>query len=256
MHKIIYSLFVLIIYQGILLSQDNNDLSDIRNERKKYRMKSLSIFGGITGEIRLKYLKNDDLDGMKRALPDLDNAMEEINSTILPDILSDKEEIWKEYIIIIKNNVMTYKEALENGNYEKIKETASNFRLHCFAIQMLVSPSMERFEDFHILIYYLEKYCLSEDKVEKIKNMIPEILEKKDRLLAAGFRYYGQQDMINSDIIKNFETQKQILSPKIDVLINNINSGDLDKIKNSLYDVHRQYHKCDDAIRQEYLKTK
>jgi hypothetical protein len=255
MKKLLYILYI-IISSGLLLSQNNNYLKEIKNERYKYKMESLHYFRAITGPIRTKYIKSNDYESMRKIVLYLDTAMYKIDTTKLPDILADKEDKWLSYKIMIRKNIDEYKNAIKSGDYDKIKEISENYFQLFFAIHNLILPSIERYEDFHILVYYLEKYCWLEKKIEEMNELIPEIIERKNRLLEAIFKYLGKQSQVNEMIKNNFETQKTILSPKVDSLINIIKNGDIDNIKKALDDVHKQYHKCDDALRPQFFKDK
>jgi hypothetical protein len=245
---------ILFISAGFLFSQDMSDLEKIKYERYNYKIEPLQRYLQLTIYIKTRYLKNNDYVSMKETLPDLDSVMKEMKRIVLPGILSENDELFTDYKMILESNIKEYKDALKKNEYDKLVKITDNFYTLFIAFFIMTVPSTEKCEDFHVLIYYLEKHASIKNSKEELNSFIPLLIKRKNELLEAKFKYLGKPDQVNEGMIKYFEEQKQLLTPKVDNLINIIKSGTMEEIETTLEDVHKQYHKCDDALRPQFFK--
>jgi hypothetical protein len=235
------------------VEQSKVDKNLIKNDETNALVPALDNFHKIIVSIFHDYIPKKDFEAMKNALPTIENDVEEICKSKLPEILSEKQNKWDIAKDTLKIIVAEYTDAAMYSDDDKLLIAAKRIHIQYEKMMRLIKPKAKNLDSLHILMHEIKNKLNISENSEELKKMIPLINLRKDSVMAIHFKYRGRADNIelkqkSEAKIEAFEKMRLELEKEINNFINLLSSKDMENIRKSFEMMHNKYHLCESTL--------
>jgi hypothetical protein len=260
MKKIIYLILSLSVFVSFIFSQEKSETSKYSQDETNAQVPALDNFHKIIVPIWHTYWKKNDIESLKKAIPEIDKYVTDIYKSEMTGILRDKKEKWNIAKDTLKSLVASYKNAAEQNDSVKILKAAELLHRHYEAMLRIVRPKIKELDAFHVILYPIYHYYMPDFKLDSIKAVMPKLVERRDSLMVAKRVFpmspdrfkkkemYEKMKKSYDAISEKFYEVRKELSAALDEVLKVLPSGDKEKILKALEEMHTKYQKCESAF--------
>ncbi len=225
--KSLIKYFAFIIISTSLIAQ---------TDEAKPEAKELTQYHKVIHKLWHVAYPNKDINMIIQLYDDLKDGADKIANAKLPGILRDKEKIWKENVEKLLLSINNLKNAIDKKDTHEILKSAEAIHTMYEALVKVIKPPIKEVDEFHQTLYVLYHYYVPEYNIEKIKMLIPELLQKMKNLKNASIPEKLKQKE------GKFKTLVLELEKELSNFVLAVES-DKDKttIKNAMEKVHQKY---------------
>jgi zinc protease len=229
----------IIVVDGPITDEDINKLKQkflAQTDETKLEVKELTQYHEVIYKLwHIAYL-NKDINMIIKLYDDLKDGADKVANAKLPGILRDKEKIWKENAEKLLLSINNLKNAIDKKDTTEILKSAETIHAMYETLTKVIKPPIKEVDDFHQTLYVLYHYYVPENNIEKIKTLIPELLQKVKNLKNASL----------PDKLKQKEEKFKTIVLELDKEVLNFisaveNNKDKTSIKNAMEKVHQKY---------------
>ena len=185
-----------------------------------------------------------DYAKLKSLLPDIEKGAAAVAAARLPGILHHKQTAWSEGVEALKATVEEYRAAVNADSNQALLSAAEKLHSDFERLVRVIRPPIKELEDFHSSLYMLYHHHLPAYDLEKIKASAAELKQKITVLEAAKLpaRFSARQ--------QEFDKARQALAAAVTALAPVLETGDEERVKQAIEDVHSRYEAARDVLGQ------
>jgi len=207
-----------------------------QTDETKPEVKELTKYHKVIYKLWHVAWPNKDINMIIQLYDDLKNGADEVANAKLPGILRDKEKAWKENVEKLLLSINNLKNAIDKRDTSEILKLAEDIHTIYETLVKVIKPPIKEVDEFHQTLYVLYHYYVPEHNIEKIKTLIPELLQKTERLKNASL----------PERLKQKEEKFKKIVAELDREVSNFikvveNNKDKKTIKNAMDKVHQKY---------------
>jgi len=175
------------VYLGLLLTLQANAQhnSKISHEEVSANIPTLSDFHGVIYPLWHDAWPNNNFELMKELYPQVRGLTEKLNNEVLPGILRDKENAWKERLEKLTTSVKLYKQAIDENDETGLKNVVEEVHANYEGLVRAITPLMKELDAFHVVLYKIYHYYMPEKNMDALRTASMELLEKAKALQTA-----------------------------------------------------------------------
>lgn len=115
---------------------------------------------------------------LSELLPDIRHFSDSLSKVQLPGILRDKQKVWQENTVRLKEIVSMYAKASSPVDSQKLLDAAENLHSQYEALVRITRPVLKEMDAFHQVLYMLYHHYLPKENVEKLASSVVQLKEK------------------------------------------------------------------------------
>ncbi len=240
MKKVLLSIAA-VIFISLLFSLCLPACAENLDNETSANIPALMKFHEIIYPIWHDYYPNKNYDGLKKALPDVEKLAQGVYDAQLPGILRDKSKAWNEAVIVLKERVKEYRDAVNSDDSEKMLSAAENLHSQFERMVRLIKPVVKELNDFHIVLYDIYHKYLPDMKMKELQEAVTQLAQKREALMKATLPQPRKPSQKYDDRVKAFQKARTELSDSVDSLVKVMKTGDKEKIKEAIENMHSKY---------------
>jgi len=178
---------IMIVCLGLLLSLQTNAQNDIQisHEEVSTDIPTLSDFHEVIYPLWHDAWPNNNFELMKELYPKVRELTEKLNNEVLPGILRDKENVWKERLAKLTTSVKLYKQAIDENDEAGLKNVVEEVHTNYEGLVRAITPLMKELDAFHVVLHKMYHYYMLEKNMDALRTAAMELLEKAKALQTA-----------------------------------------------------------------------
>jgi hypothetical protein len=231
--SILPCLVFLVFINQISFSQVKIDSSEITSS-----VPELTRFHEIIFPIWHTAYPAKDINALKGYVPQIKTSMDELNKAVLPGILKDKENSWKNQLRQFNVAADNYYKAAGENNDKALLAAAEELHHNYELMNRVIRPVMKEMDEYHQLLYIIYHTLYPEKKYDEIATYMDSLVERADAI-----RKYPQEKLKKrlGDNIAKFEPAAQDLY-NATVSLNEVLAGkDMEKKNEAVQNMHTKY---------------
>lgn len=186
-----------------------------------------------------------DFDALRGFVPEIKITMETINKAVLPGILKDKEEKWKNQLNELNAAADNYYKASEGKNDEALLEAAEKLHFNYELMIRVIRPVLKEIDEYHQTLYIIYHKLYPGKKYNEIANLMDDLIVKADAIA----RY--PQDKLKKrlgDNVAKFDLASKELYNATLSLKEVLKGSDVDKKDDAVENVHTIYQQLESVF--------
>ena len=186
-----------------------------------------------------------DFGALRGFVPEIKIKMETINKAVLPGILKDKEEKWKNQLNELNAAADNYYKAAEGKNDEALLEAAEKLHFNYEMMNRVVRPVLKEIDEYHQTLYIIYHKFYPGKQYMEIANLMDDLILKADAIV----RY--PQDKLKKRLGNNsskFDLASKELYNATVSLKEVLKGSDINKKDDAVEIVHNKYQQLESVF--------
>lgn len=187
-----------------------------------------------------------DISALKGFVPQIKTSVESINNAVLPGILQDKKEAWKDQLKELNIAAENYYKASEGNDNEAMLVAAEKLHMNYERMVRVIRPVMKEMDEFHQTLYVIYHKLYPDKKYDEIAKLANVLIEKADAIVQ-----YPQDKLKRrlGDRITEFEPAAKELYTAALSLKEVLGGNDIAKKEEAVQYMHLQYVKLESVFK-------
>jgi hypothetical protein len=170
-------LAILLLINQISFSQVKIDSSEITSS-----VPELANFHEIIFPIWHTAYPAKDINALKGYVPQIKASMNAINKAVLPGILQDKENLWKNQLQQLNVAAENYYKAAGKNDDEAILAAAEELHHNFEMMNRVIRPGLKEIDDYHQILYIIYHKLYPNEKYDEIAGFMDILIERADAI--------------------------------------------------------------------------
>ena len=183
-----------------------------------------------------------DIKALKGFVPEIKTSMEKINSAKLPGILREKEDKWKEGLVVFNSSASEYYTAAELTDDQKMLDAAEKLHSKFEMMIRILKPVLKEVDEYHKVLYVIYHKYFPDKKFSEILNVIDDLIQKADDITKVSEEKLKKR---LGDKCKDYSTAAKDLYDNTVSLKDILKTNDSPQITSSVEKMHSSYQKLE-----------